>query len=192
MSHRRFVSMLVSVPGTTSSVALPKPTWIIAVKRRAPSPSYLESSACYHPCPLRRQEVKILAYADGLRQSNTTTRVQCPSLEFKIYCLTTEHRHVGVLNVGCFGFSFSFCTTAGVDVNVEQVSERVLRSRPSPSPATIQLLHKSTAQGQSLQIIHHGHLKDGVYPTVAESHKVEFPPREVTCPGFGSPGSDYP
>ena len=28
-----------------------------------------------------------------------------------------------------FRFGFSFCTTAGVDVDVEQVSERVLRSR---------------------------------------------------------------
>ena len=34
---------------------------------------------------------------------------------------------LGVLSVGCFGFGFS--TTAGVDVDVEQVSEHMLRSR---------------------------------------------------------------
>jgi len=123
MSHICLVS-----PAATSSVALPK---IIAVKWRAPSPSYsfpyLESSAGYHPCPLRHQEVKILANADGLRLSNTTTRVQCPSVEIKIYCSTTLHWYVGVLSVGCFGFGFY--TTAGVNVDVEPVSEPMLRSR---------------------------------------------------------------
>ena len=39
-------------------------------------------------------------------------------------CSTTQHRRVAVLSVGCFGFGFD--TTAGVDVIVEPVSERVL------------------------------------------------------------------
>ena len=80
-----------------------------------------------HLCPLQRQKFQILAYADRLRLSSTTTRARCPSLEFKIYGSTTLHRHVGVLSVGCFGFSFY--TTAGVNVDVEPVSEHMLRSR---------------------------------------------------------------
>jgi len=129
-----------------------------------PIPSLTSSSVLLHPCPLQRQEVEILTHVDGL----PTTRVRCPSLEFKIYRSTTRHRHVGVLSVGCFSFSFSFCTTAGVDVDVdvEQVSKRVLRSwlnASSPSPATIQLSHKSALQGQSLRIVHHDHVQDGVY-----------------------------
>jgi len=49
---------------------------------------------------------------------------------------TTQHRHVEVLSVGCFGFGFD--TTASGNVDVEPVSERVLRFRlnaSSPSPA---------------------------------------------------------
>jgi len=51
-------------------------------------------------------------------------------------CSTTQHRRVEVLSVGCLGFGFD--TTAGVDVEVEPISERVLRFRlnaSSPSPA---------------------------------------------------------
>ena len=149
---------------------------ITAVKRRALSPSYsfpyLRFGPCYIPA-LQRQKFQILAYADGLRLSNTATRARCPSLKFKIYGSTTLHQHVGMLSAGCFGFGF--CTTATVDVDVEQVSELMLRSRlntPSPSPATIQLSHKSAPQGQSLRTIHHKYVQDGVY--------LPFPPYHLT------------
>jgi len=51
--------------------------------------------------------------------------------------LSAQHQRVEVFSVGCFGFGFD--TTASVDVDVEPVSERVLRfrlntSRPSPAP----------------------------------------------------------
>ena len=52
-------------------------------------------------------------------------------------CSTTQHRRVEVLSIGCLGFGFDM--TAGVGVDFEPVSERVLRFRlnaSSPSPAT--------------------------------------------------------
>ena len=60
--------------------------------------------------------------------------------------LSAQHRRVEVLSVGCLGFGCDM--TAGVDVDVEPVSERVLRFRlnaSSSSPApNVQLLDDSS------------------------------------------------
>jgi len=65
---------------------------------------------------------------------DSSQNARCLSLSR--YCSTTQHRLVEVSSVGCLDFGLD--TTAGVDVDVEPVSERMPRFRlntSSPSPA---------------------------------------------------------
>ena len=65
---------------------------------------------------------------------DSSQNARCLSLSR--YCSTTQHRLVEVSSVGCLDFGLD--TTAGVDVDVEPVSERMPMFRlntSSPSPA---------------------------------------------------------
>jgi len=107
--------------------------------------SYIE--VCDHsntkmttPLPTTKvtDEANDLAYTPTDANTNLNARStadyssqNAPCLSSSRCCSTTQHRRVEVLSIGCLGFGFD--TTAGVDVEVEPVLERVLRFRLNTS-----------------------------------------------------------